>query len=119
MNTPLEKLGKQMVTAHMTGPQQMYVKALIAEVKAHRLPGGSSDHAVRRSIFKHHHKPFRKLGPGQISVLRVRAAAHVSKKLETLEESRDHVVSQTTLLRARREQERSMGSANQMESARF
>ena len=119
LNGLLAKLDKQMQHAHKAGPREQYVKMLIAAVKRSRGPGGPSDHSVRRSIFKHHAEQYDKLGPGQVAVLRHKALVGVAKKLETLAESREHVLGQLSLLRSRHEQEKANGLVNHVASVRY
>ena len=115
----LETLDKQMKNANKAGPREQYVKLLIAAVKRSRVPGGPSDHALRRSIFKHHAQHYDQLGPGQVAVLRKKAVAGVAKKLETLAESREHVLGQISLVRSRREQDKANGLVNHVASVRY
>ena len=114
----LEKIDQKIGNAHYTGARQMYTKALMEAAKA-QSHSGHSDRAVRLSIVKHHGKAFDKLGQGQLIALRQRASAHNSKKIETLEESRAHVLAQVELLRARQHEDSNSGLINHMDSIRF
>ena len=119
LNSLLEKINKQMGNVHRTGAKEMYIKALIAEAKKDREPGGPSHNALRLSIFKHHAKPFGQLGTGQVAALRVRASAYNKKKIETLEESRVHVQDQINTLMAKDAEEQQKGKKNHMATIRF
>ena len=96
----------------------MYCKMLIAEVKASRPMGGPSEHAVRRSVFKHHMKEYKKLGLGQVGALQVKARAHAKIKVDELAESKEHLLAQLSLLRLRQDAESQM-AANHIGSHRF
>ena len=97
----LDKVDKQFAGVHHTGARQMYVKALCEEVNAQKVRGSPSGKSVRLSIFKHHSQPFSKLNQGQMLALTQRAAAFNTKKIETLEGSRRHIVDQMQLLKER------------------
>ena len=115
----IDRITNQMGNVHRTGAKQMYLKALIEEVKSNRFPGGSADFGVRRSIFKEHSKHFDELGPGQVAALRLRASAFNTKKINNLSECREHVVAQMNLLKARRQEQLKHGKINHMDSVRF
>ena len=98
--------------------RNMYCKMLVAQVEASRPLGGASEHAIRRSVFKHHTKEYKKLGLGQVAALQVRVAAHVKTKVEDLAESKQHLLAQVSLLR-QRQLEASETAANHIGSHRF
>ena len=93
----LEKIDKQMKSQAKVSSRNMYCKMLVAEVKASRPLGGASEHAIRRIVFKHHTKEYKKLGLGQLSALQVRVAAHVKTKVEDLALSKQHLLAQVSL----------------------
>ena len=97
----------------------MYIKSRIEEVNAQRHSGSQSATAVRLSIVTRHCKSSSKLGQGQLAALRRRAPAYNSKKIETLEDSRAHVVAQVKLLRARLQEDSNSGLINHMDSIGF
>ena len=115
----LDKVDKQFAGVHHTGARQMYVKALCEEVNAQKVRGSPSGKSVRLSIFKHHSQPFSKLNQGQMLALTQRAAAFNTKKIETLEGSRRHIVDQMQLLKERQAEEKKSGLTNHMQSCRF
>ena len=115
----MEKIGKQISNVHLTGPRQVYVKALIEEVQAQRGVAGPAAFAVRQFVFKHHSQMFSELGPGQVAALHTGAAAFSPKKLEHLWECRDHVAGRITMLRARHAESALDGFVNHMVSIRF
>ena len=119
LQTLLERTDKQLGNVHHTGARQMYVKALIEEVNGQKLRGAQWDRGVRLSIFKHHSKHFDKLGQGQLASLRQRASVFNTKKIETLEDTRAHIVAQLGLLRDRVAEEKRHGVLNHMASIRF
>ena len=92
---------------------------LIADVKSTRPLEGPSDHAIRRSIFKHHAKMYGALGLGEIGVLRVRASAHIKNKNDDLSASKEHVLSQLELLHLRQVELKKKGLPNHIASVSF
>ena len=94
-------------------------KMLIAEVKSTRPVYGPSDHAIRRSIFKHHAKTYACLDAGQIGALRVKARAHAKAKIDDLSSTKEHVLSQLTLLHSRQQEQKQQGFPNHIESVTF
>ena len=115
----LETLDKQIKNANKAGPRQEYVKLLVQEVKKSRVLDGPSEHAIRRSIFKHHAGMYSQLDGGQVAALRVRARGHVSQRPETLADSREHVLAQLSTLRLRQEDAKRNGLVNHVGSVRF
>ena len=114
-----EDIGRQMQNTKHTGARQAYCKLLVAHVKAGRVAGDPSEHALRRSVFKHHNKGFGRLSPAQMAVLRTQASAHITSKLNTLGESRQHVIGQLDMVRIRRLAAKEHGIVNHMDSVRF
>ena len=108
-----------MGNVQFTGPRQIYVRSLLEEINAQRYRGAPSASSVRLSVFKHHSKPYGELGAGQLAALRQRAAVYNAKKLETLDDSRSHIISQMALIRERQQQEQRHGLVNHMDSIRF
>ena len=99
----LEDINEQMAnSSRHTGPRQVYTKILVSHAKALGARMGPSHHAIRRSAFKHHDKGVRRLSGDELSVLRRHASAMITTKLDTLSESRDHVLGQLEMLRIRR-----------------
>jgi len=116
----LEDINEQMEnSSRYTGPRQVYTKILVSHAKALGARMGPSHHAIRRSAFKHHDKGFRRLSGDELSVLRRHASAMITTKLDTLSESRDHVLGQLEMLRIRRMEADNQGIVNHMTSVRF
>ena len=119
LQTLLDRTEQQVANVHHTGARQMYVKALLEEVNGQKLRGAQWGGGVRLSIFKHHSKHFDKLGQGQLAALRQRASVFNTKKIETLDDTRAHIVAQLGLLRERDAEEKRHGFLNHMTSIRF
>ena len=115
----IDQVDYQMKNAIRTSARNQYVKMLIQQVKATRGVDGPSDFALRRSVFKHHMKTFKVLGPGQLGVLRVKAAAHVKAKVDDLSESKQHLLHQLSLLQTRQAELKNIGLPNHIESVSF
>ena len=115
----LEKTDRQLSNVNKTGPRQMYVKELIAEVNSKRHMDLNRGITVRRDVFKKHGKTFGDLGEGQVAALRQKAAVYNARKIHTLDASREHIVDQMMLIRARQQEEQGQGVVNHMASVRF
>ena len=115
----LDDVLRQMQNTKYTGPRQQYCKLLVEQVKASRVSGDPSEHALRRSVFKHHHKAFSRLAPAQIANLRIHSRAHIKQRLSTLAESKQHIIDQLDIVRIRRNSSRAHGILNHMDSVRF
>ena len=119
LSTLLSQIDTQMRNAHRAGPREQYVNMFIAEVKSTRPVYGPSDHAIRRSIFKHHAKTYACLDAGQIGALRVKARAHAKAKIDDLSSTKEHVLSQLALLHSRQQEQKQQGFPNHIESVKF
>ena len=110
---------RQMQNTKYTGPRQQYCKLLVEQVKASRVSGDPSEHALRRSVFKNHNKGFSRLSSAQVASLRIQSRGLVTQKLSTLAESKLHITDQLELVRIRRNSSRAHGIINHMDSVRF
>ena len=119
LTTLLVTFDKQIKNANKAGPRQEYVKLLVQEVKRSRELSSPSEHAIRRFIFKHHSELFKQLDGGQVAALRVRARGQVSQRIETLADSREHVLAHFSTLRRRQEEAKRNGLVNHVSSVRF
>ena len=79
----------------------MYVKLLISQVKSTRSLDGPSEHAICRSIFKHHARTYSELSPAQIGVLSLKAKAHIKHNIDDLSQSKEHIQARLSLLHTR------------------
>ena len=114
-----EELMKQLDNTKYTGPRQAYVSMLIAKVKASRVIGDPSEHALRRAVIKAHGKEFGKLSHAQVQELRKKAGVLVMRKVDSLSESLQHVSSQLKSLHERKAEAGKGGVVNHVDSIRF
>lgn len=119
LNHLLEQLDYQIKNAHRAGAREMYVKLLISQVKSTRSLDGPSEHAIRRSIFKHHAKTYSDLSPAQIGVLSLKAKAHIKHKIGDLSQSKEHIQARLSLLHTRQAELKAKGFPNHIESVSF
>ena len=115
----LEEVETEIRNTRYVGARQAYVQLLVAEVKASRLPGGPSEHALRRSVFKGHGQHFHSLDSEQRGVLEIRASAHKKRRVDDLSLAKDHLLAQLSLLRQRQHQAQQSGIVNHLDSVRF
>ena len=114
----IDDIDRRIGNTKYTGPRQVYAKMLVSHVKG-SAAGVASHHAVRRSVFKHHDRGFRRLSPADVAVLRRKASAHISDKVQVLADDRQHVMAQLELLRMQQRETRKEGLVNHMDSVRF
>ena len=114
----IDDIDRRIGNTKYTGPRQMYTKMLVSHTKA-SAAGGASHHAVRRSVFKHHHRGFRRLSPDDVVVLRGKASAHISDRVKVLADDRQHVMAQLELLRIQQRESSKEGLVNHMDTVRF
>ena len=119
LQTLLDKTDQKIANVHKTGPQQMHFRALMKEVNAHKQRATFDPTAVRLSIVKKSSKEYEKLTPAQCHTLRMRASAYNSKKIETLDESRAHIMAQMAHLRDGKQEGLKGGFTNHMDSIRL